>query len=260
MASRTMKLRYSGTCSNCGRSLDKGSEARWDATTRMVTCLDCVGGMLPPDPFALPVTEHAPGTSAQAEHDRRQEKREAKVRAAHPKLGGLLLAVAGEPQSEAAWAKGATGERRIGAFLDSVEGVWTLHDRRVRGSKANIDHLVVAASGVWIVDAKNYKGRLQRRNAHKFTVNGRDRTKLVPPVLKYMRQVREIVGEDVPVRGALCFIGVDVGIVSRPFEIDTVHVLWPRALKRALGQEGPIDRRRRSELAGLLDRSLVLAT
>ncbi|NIA25013.1 MAG: NERD domain-containing protein [Gammaproteobacteria bacterium] len=260
MATRTLKLRYPGTCSICRQSLEKDSEAQWDSATREVTCLDCVGWTLPPDPFALPVSEHGPGTSAQAEHDRRREKRVAKIHAAHPKLVGLLVAVAGEPQSEAAWAKGASGERRIGTFLDSIEGVWTLHDRRVRGSKANIDHLVVAASGVWVVDAKNYKGKLERRGAAKFTVNGRDRTKLVPPVLKYMRQVQEIVGEDVPVRGALCFLGVDVGILTRPFVIENVEVLWPRALKRALGQEGPIDRPRRSELAGLLDRSLVLAT
>jgi hypothetical protein len=39
-----------------------------------------------------------------------------------------------------------------------------LHDCRIPGSRANIDHLFVAASGIWIVDAKGDKGKVEQRD------------------------------------------------------------------------------------------------
>lgn len=48
--------------------------------------------------------------------------------------------------------------------------VLVLHDRRMRRpdgrlAKSNIDHLVVCASGVWVIDAKAYDGQLEVRRA-----------------------------------------------------------------------------------------------
>ena len=60
-----------------------------------------------------------------------------------------------------------------------------------RPSRANIDHLVVAASGVWVVDAKTHTGTLEvRRSGGLFSprvealyIRGRDQTKLVHGLL-----------------------------------------------------------------------------
>ncbi len=60
------------------------------------------------------------GQSARREHERRRAKRENAVRSAHPRLGRLMLAVSEEPQSTAAWARGAVGEEKLGARLDSL--------------------------------------------------------------------------------------------------------------------------------------------
>ena len=60
--------------------------------------------------------------------------------------------------------EGAAGERRLGDLLDRLAAggrISVLHDRGLPGSSANIDHLVVAASGVWVIDAKNYTGRVE---------------------------------------------------------------------------------------------------
>ena len=38
-----------------------------------------------------------------------------------------------------------------------------LHDRRIPRTKANIDHIAVTANGVYVVDAKKYRGRPQLR-------------------------------------------------------------------------------------------------
>ncbi|WP_245561710.1 nuclease-related domain-containing protein [Agromyces italicus] len=53
-------------------------------------------------------------------------------------------------QSTHAWSVGAAGEEVVGARLDAIasEHIRVLHDRRIPGSRANIDHLVVTPGGV----------------------------------------------------------------------------------------------------------------
>ena len=38
---KRMKLRYAGTCTQCGRPLPAGLEAIYDRTTKTVRCLEC---------------------------------------------------------------------------------------------------------------------------------------------------------------------------------------------------------------------------
>jgi hypothetical protein len=62
-----------------------------------------------------------------------------------------------------AWRRGAAGERRTARLLDPLErhGWVVLHDLGVPGSRANIDHLVIGPGGVFVIDTKHYRGRLQ---------------------------------------------------------------------------------------------------
>ena len=103
------------------------------------------------------------------------------------RFAGLVKFLADDPQPRRAWAKGSQGERLLAEALTRRIGdrVALLHDRKVPTSSANIDHLAIAATGVWIIDAKKYTGRLQRRDKggwrtidYHVYVNGRDRTKL----------------------------------------------------------------------------------
>jgi hypothetical protein len=61
-----------------------------------------------------------------------------------------------------AWARGAAGERHVARLLAPLDAHgWTvLHDLRVPRSTANIDHLVIGTPGVFVVDAKHYRGPL----------------------------------------------------------------------------------------------------
>jgi hypothetical protein len=61
-----------------------------------------------------------------------------------------------------AWARGAAGERHVARLLTPLDANgWTvLHDLRVPGSAANIDHVVIGLPGVFVVDAKRYRGPL----------------------------------------------------------------------------------------------------
>jgi hypothetical protein len=84
-------------------------------------------------------------------------------------LGGLAATTAGwglrfKPSPDAvAWRRGAAGERRTARLLSHLErhGWTVLHDLAVPGSRANIDHLVIGPGGVFVIDSKQYRGRLQ---------------------------------------------------------------------------------------------------
>src|ERR671912_352280 len=85
-------------------------------------------------------------------------------------LGGLAAAVAAgwglrfRPSPDAvAWRRGAVGERRTARLLHPLErqGWVVLHDLAVPGSRANLDHLVIGPGGVFVIDSKQYRGRLQ---------------------------------------------------------------------------------------------------
>jgi hypothetical protein len=90
-----------------------------------------------------------------------------------PRLGlvvGVLAAMAAgwglrfRPSPDAwAWQRGAAGERRTARLLGPLERQgWTiLHDLAVPGSAANIDHLAIGRGGVFVIDSKQYRGRLQ---------------------------------------------------------------------------------------------------
>jgi hypothetical protein len=84
-------------------------------------------------------------------------------------VGGLAATAAGwglrfRPSPDAcAWRRGAVGERRTARLLGHLErhGWAVLHDLAVPGSQANLDHLVIGPGGVFVIDSKQYHGRLQ---------------------------------------------------------------------------------------------------
>jgi hypothetical protein len=61
------------------------------------------------------------------------------------------------------WARGAEGERRTADLLAHLPSRrWTVwHDLRVPGSRANIDHVVVGRTGVWVVDTKSTRAEVR---------------------------------------------------------------------------------------------------
>jgi Nuclease-related domain len=84
-------------------------------------------------------------------------------------VGGLAAMAAGwalrfRPSPDAvAWRRGAAGERRTARLLGPLErhGWAILHDLSVPRSQTNIDHLVIGPGGVFVIDSKQCRGRLQ---------------------------------------------------------------------------------------------------
>jgi len=124
-----------------------------------------------------------------------------------------------------------------------------MHDRRIPGTRANIDHIVVTPGGIWVVDTKRYKGRPERHveggilrpRIEKLIVGGRDKTKLVDGIEWQVEQTRTAVGS-VPVRGVLCFIDADWPLIGGSFTVRGIEVLWPRKLAAELSAStGEVD-------------------
>ena len=78
-------------------------------------------------------------------------------------LGGAFAAVMAWPRSDPSrWARGAAGEVVTAAILESLpRRRWVvLHDLALPGSRANVDHLVIGPTGVWVIDTKAYRARI----------------------------------------------------------------------------------------------------
>jgi Nuclease-related domain len=62
------------------------------------------------------------------------------------------------------WQRGAHGERRTARLLDRLirDGYVVFHDLAVLGSPANVDHLVIGPSGVFVIDSKQWTGSVQQ--------------------------------------------------------------------------------------------------
>lgn len=206
------------------------------------------------------------GAGARRQHERRKARREAETLEAHPHLGGLLLRFQEEPQSERAWRDGAIGEEAVAAHLArTCPDVVVLHDRRMPAGRANIDHIAVAPSGVMVIDAKRYKGKIEVRKPlfgdARLVIRGRDKTKLVEGLRRQVDAVGAglaIIQQDVPVGGCFCFVDPDgqaggSGLpLLRTLSIDGFPLFYPRRLSKHLDRSGPIGPERVAVLAEAL--------
>lgn len=263
---RQLRLRYAGVCRACGVELDRGTHAWYDATAKQVVCLDCAADAPAQDwqeaPSAHPTLFDAAavtdagmaGASARREYERRVAKREDRIRARHPKLGGLILALSEQPQSTTAWERGAKGEELLGRSLDGLtdQGVRVLHDRRIPGTRANIDHIAVSEAGVSVLDAKRYRGRphlkieggLLRPRTETLMVGTRRCDAIVEGMHKQVRLLGEALGSaiaDVPVAGMLVFIEADWPLFGGDFTTRGVKVLWPKKARDLILNPGLLD-------------------
>jgi hypothetical protein len=187
-------------------------------------------------------------------------------------VGGLILALSNEPQSTTAWARGAAGERQVAAMLDRLagDGVVALHDRRIPRRRANIDHLAVAASGVWVIDAKHYRGQVAKRDVGgwfttdlRLYVGRRDCTRLVKAMAGQVEAARSALGPhwaEVAIHPLLCFVGAEWSLLAKPFTLEGVTVAWPKATARLLRRPGTLTLPEVAQVAGRLAQGLPPAS
>jgi hypothetical protein len=185
------------------------------------------------------------GGSAQREYDRRSVKREERVKARFGRrFGGLVLAVVDEPQSTRAWAKGARGEQKLAEAIAGLPDVVALHDRCVPGTRGNIDHLVIAPAGLFVIDAKHYDGRLRIRDKgglfrtdDRLYVGGRDCSALADNMAWQVTAVEALLASvevTMPVTPVLCFIDVEWPLLFAPDSFRGVRLEDPKSLRKLI--------------------------
>jgi hypothetical protein len=262
---RLIRLRYAGTCRLCNARLPVGVRAWHDPATRTVVCGDCASPeVLHEIPqAALRIDAGTPGASARRLHQVRRLRRERRTRDAHPWLGGLILALTRPPQREQAWASGAMGEESLGKRLNDAVAptLRVLHDRRITGTRANIDHIVVCPNGVLVIDAKRYvdqrptrevRGGILTPRVEHLRVGGRRRSMLVDGMHRQTVCVAQVLAAAaatssegawlarVPVHGMLCFLDADWPVGGGPFAVQGIQVLWPGRAVSLAREPGPM--------------------
>lgn len=285
---KVIRLRYTGKCHVCQAEIAARLSAFYEPEFKRLTCLSCAGtpdldnktprsaGSNESDEVTRtrPSVRGTAGASARREyerraarHQRREEERvadDARWRAEavreHPILGRIAAAatpkatIRSEPQSVRAWDVGARGEETLSKLLNE----WAngrdriaLHDRKIPGTRANIDHIAVTASGVWTIDAKHYRGLVESRDVGgwfktdlRLKVGGRDRSKLLEGLAWQISTIEDAIHEAkgemaIPVQGILCFIDADWRWFAKPPRFGTkMHVAWPSASIDLLNGEG----------------------
>lgn len=173
-------------------------------------------------------TVPAAGGSARAEFDRRSARHHERARRRRPFLiaaalisvvvaaiafatnvspllgWGALAVLIGSlgrmvttPNHVTAWATGADGEERTAAALEPLvaDGFRILHDRRIPGSRANIDHIVIGPPGVFVIETKSFSGKLEIRGSDVY-VAGRRRTAMLDEVRREVAAVEAALGAE----------------------------------------------------------------
>jgi len=264
-------------CVECGLVLAAGAEAVFEPERGHLCAVCCppVAAARSTDETRLlegPVIGTA-GASAAREYRRRRAKREEHVKQRLGKtLGGLYLALSEEPRSTRAWATGNAGERAVGDRLDARAGAdfVVLHDRKIPGTRANIDHIVVTHDAVFVVDAKRYRGEVKRINRgnflfpdHRLYVGRRDCSKLIDGALWQAKNVRRALGTsatpECPIIPILCFVAAEWPLTAGPLRFEAVRVVWSRGLVKLIDKIKTDARLHSIQLAADLSRALPAA-
>ena len=218
----------------------------------------------------IPTVAGIAGGEARRISDKKQAKTDAKhienknrMEETHPLVGGLLSSFydvvmtdkdvqsKGEARYAHAWKTGAKGEEGIGETLNALGekcGLYVIHDRKQgKHTQANIDHIVITSSAVYIVDAKNYTGLVEIETngwrsgiPDKLKVGGRSQMGIVEGMHKQVKIVEKALedyGSPMPVIGVLAFYLATWPRFKIPTEIQGVLVNG-RGLEAIFSKQG----------------------
>ncbi len=262
---KLLELRRDDACASCATPLPAGTRAYWLTPERAVLCEAC-GAQPTPQP-----KERAAGASAQAEYERRRHARVSRAEDRFGTIGRWIAQLSAGPQHERAWRVGASGEAENAGRLEKrLEDtpVRLLHDCRVPGSAANIDHIAVGPCGVTVIDSKHLTGKVKvdwsgglfSERKWDLYVGGCKRTNLVDKVEQQMHVVREILEAAglgyVEVHGAMCMAETaGLPIFGHP-SMRGIAIDGTRRVAKLVSRDGPLTLEAVEQIRGVLDRAL----
>jgi hypothetical protein len=156
--------------------------------------------------------------------------------------------------------KGIIGESGIGQVLAELAeefGLIVLHDLAMPDSKANIDHILVSSKAVFVIDAKNYVGKINIRKdqsgAKQLWVGRYKRTHLADKLRIYSNAVKShlvALGFEIKVIPILAFYEADFD-TNTSFTINGVSInaegIENEVLRYASGKTETFDTKEVSE-------------
>jgi hypothetical protein len=147
-----------------------------------------------------------------------------------------------------AWRQGARGERRTARRLRRLvrRGYVVFHDLAMPGSRANIDHLLLGPTGVFVIDSKQYTGRVERTPDGRVWHNYYPMDEQLRTVRDEAHAMETILGT--PVIPLLCVHGANVqwgGLTAQG-----VAIVPAGQLQAALGADAVLSAEQVTVLAG----------
>jgi hypothetical protein len=124
------------------------------------------------------------------------------------------------------WEQGVLGEVATAAALEALPAEFVvLHDLSVPGSESNVDHVVVGPTGVWVIDSKEWTGRIT--NGNNMLWRGQTPLRDELRTATWLARVVQNVGKS-KARAVLCFGGVSLPASQQ--EVERVLVVGRDAL------------------------------
>ena len=209
---KLLAVQRPGVCRSCGFELRVGTEAWYDTVAERFECAGCAGSVF--------------------QVERRSHSRIARI-----------AKFVGDTDASSDGTERVHRERMLSVHLHTELGhrAVVLDDRKVPGTKMHTDHIVIAPSGVWVVDAHVCDGRVERRDVggwfkvdERLYVAGSDRTSLVDSIDRQVMAVEQVLAKEgldlIPVHAALCFVNAQWGWFAKPFSLSGVWVTWAEKL------------------------------
>lgn len=177
---------------------------------------------------------------------------------------------AGRGAVRAPW--GLEREFRVGRVLRDAlrDGELIFSDRRLAGAVATTDHVVVATSGVWVIDAKRWKAvsfRVtdDRGSVERLYAGGHDVTVLVDGLCDCLSRVAAVVRDpSVPLRPAMAILTEQCRFVAglrfrlgKPIWHGDVLIGPPGVLVEQIRRSGPLTRDQVLHIGHRVDEALL---
>ena len=151
-------------------------------------------------------------------------------------------------------------DRNVATHLDrELQGLGAvLHGVQLPDTTHSVDHLVIAPSGIWLIETAHLAGRLTHRSVgtrheteSQMLLDGVDRTALVDSrgVLSAARESIAAMQFGVDVQTATCLIDATWPISAHPFKVGDHWVTWPRALTDKIQSTGLLPIRTAHDIA-----------
>lgn len=172
-------------------------------------------------------------------------------------LGRFLHLFSSEPSTTMLWHNKGKGEKMVGAVLHkaTAKGAIVLHDRGLGTANLNIDHVVIAPSGIHVIETcyRLTPGHVSMKRAPSLSlgrgplhlvIGGDDATELVSHAELMTEAVRRCLGDSrwhsLSQTTHLCVIGGKFDFMTSQFPIGNVWIETVRALRRAVTRKGSL--------------------